>query len=199
MAPCRFFALGSCTFGARCKNSHEAPADNGATTWFPKAGMASATNVDNKLSAASPVSTVGLCWFFTQGKCTYGASCQNSHDLATALSTSTRHIETSAPVSTGSLARPEMKVIDRPLLRSLKADAPPFHPSSTADPNFEAIRTQQARPLITCIYFAKGFCKNGVDCVFGHKSPTLVPRLKPLEQENPSDKVGINIPFGEPY
>jgi len=81
MAPCRFFAAGKCSYGTSCRNPHIlAPPDY---TILPN------SESSQKGSQSSPrLSTTNYsvpsktpCWFFTQGKCTHGTTCKNSHDI----------------------------------------------------------------------------------------------------------------------
>ncbi len=74
--PCRFWLQGKCTFGDKCKNSHDTPSAIGSDA----SGSATAT-------ATVPIPTTqqraGTCPFFSKGTCMFGDQCRLSHRLAT--------------------------------------------------------------------------------------------------------------------
>lgn len=152
MAPCKFFAQGRCTFGASCKNSHEAvttsPRTN-STTWSANKNPAS----PDQTAAATRAPNEGhrskaLCWFFLQGKCTYGESCKNSHDTADDRGGAFKSVENTIGVSMKS-----------------RSDAT----SSSFQRVEQASGASRNTPFGTlCVFFAGGFCRNGDTCPFLH-------------------------------
>jgi hypothetical protein len=70
MTPCKFFARGHCSFGASCRNSHQARSNTQSLD------LPSGKKLDN-----NGKETKSTCWFFSNGGCTYGATCRNGHDI----------------------------------------------------------------------------------------------------------------------
>ncbi|KAK0114810.1 hypothetical protein ONS95_014291 [Cadophora gregata] len=135
MAPCRFFARGSCTYGARCKNSHDDGQDGQAPSLGPPLRATTshkASNVQNGTVAQSGDSKE-ICWFFSQGTCTYGGTCRKSHDLVPGPSASSldREIEIVSAPPTGNISATKSVTVQRLPIRSLKADVRPFVPTSS--------------------------------------------------------------------
>lgn len=205
MAPCKFFVQGRCTYGTACKNSHEALTTPGtwrstSTNLIVQSTLASAENKKGPSESGSTQAT-NTCWFYSQGKCTYGAACRLSHEVALpnihrlsmrtsgAEALNARLLEKEhgdisstifvpSPVQHNSNDRPPPK---------LKADVPSFTPGApptkaTTQPSL--IRGRDASPV--CIFFSKGFCRNGETCHFRHEAPTTF--------SSPSKQVEQNIP-----
>jgi hypothetical protein len=134
MAPCKFFARGRCTFGASCRNSHEAIGDG-----TPPPTISNDKKVD-KEGEMGGGGGKSICWFFANGGCTYGATCRNEHALAAVEG---EKEETKA----GQVLKPE---------------APSFVPS---------ISTEMLDAKPACRFFAKGYCRDGNSCSFQHGDP----------------------------
>ncbi|PVH74461.1 hypothetical protein DL98DRAFT_499801 [Cadophora sp. DSE1049] len=83
MAPCRFFARGSCTYGVNCKNSHEAVSEGQAPTWeqpFRVATSLKAQIVPNSSADQTRASHPTPCVFYAKGYCRNGSGCAYNHD-----------------------------------------------------------------------------------------------------------------------
>ncbi len=75
-SPCSFWLQGKCTFGDKCKNSHDTPSAIGSDA----SGSATAT-VTVPIPATQQ--RTGTCPYFSKGKCMFGDKCRLSHRLAT--------------------------------------------------------------------------------------------------------------------
>lgn len=191
MTPCKFFAQGRCTYGASCKNTHEAAAESEAWRRPPTLQGAQSTKKltetkrTSSESASSQITTP--CWFFSQGKCTYGAACRQSHEATpsdiTLQPVRPKESETLIGIYLGNELAGTSPLTFVPGTRQhgsnvaplpkLKADAPAFTPSTQIIPGQpEFIKAAEAS---VCIFYSKGFCRNGVNCPFRHESPASRP------------------------
>lgn len=171
MAPCRFFAKGACTYGVLCKNSHEATVEGQKTSMERPRGAAMPAKKLNNLEGlqSSSKSSAEVCWFFTQGTCTYGSSCRKSHDIPHPTSLPHPGLPTDVAAASQIETSPNMKSCTAYRLptRPLKADVQPFSPGPSAKELVQDSAITLSHST-TCIFFARGFCRNGSDCVFGH-------------------------------
>ena len=189
MAPCKFFAHGSCFYGASCRNSHDVPAQ-AASASSPSVHLNSTTQ--EGIQRTPPELTIPKtvsCWFFTQGKCKYGVSCKNIHDPPDDV----EHISLSqksapsAAFSADTVSRndAESKVTTSPE-NHLKPEAASF------TPKFEAPSIpQQDRPKfpIPCRFFARGICSRGESCAFLHIGLPKGEYAQSLDEKMPEQQV----------
>ncbi|KAH7383128.1 hypothetical protein BKA64DRAFT_761293 [Cadophora sp. MPI-SDFR-AT-0126] len=169
MAPCRFFASGSCTYGVICKNSHEAVPGGRASAWEqpPRAQNGSAMQTRDSKEP---------CWFFSQGTCTYGASCRKAHDLmpASSASSSNPPIEITSAAQTKAVFATNPAALYQLPVRSLKPDVQPFVPTASGQSD-DLIHDRPEIHLTPCIFYAKGYCRNGSECAYSHDGPVSHP------------------------
>jgi hypothetical protein len=197
MALCRFFARGTCFYGASCRNSHDAHA-SAASASSPSQPRIPATQeglqrARTKLTTPKKFS----CWFFTQGKCEYGDSCKNIHDPSppdggehrsspSQMSAST--IALSADNGAISRANAELEVTMSPK-NPLKPEALSFTPKLEGP----AI-SQHEHPKIPipCRFFARHFCKRGNECAFLHTILRQGELVQSLDEKIPEQQVRIS-------
>jgi len=189
MVPCKFFAQGRCTYGASCRNSHEAPSAPAYSASNFRAAPAiprQQTAVKTVLPEVRPV-----CWFFTQGKCTYGAACRMSHE-ANGHDTEPAAFHASHNSPSGHAHNPVLpkqseslaaKILEKELagISPVEFVPGPFQrdcSAMTALGTFGSTQLTAKYPLQTfsglnyqdqsCIFFSRGFCRNGDTCPYRH-------------------------------
>jgi len=156
MAPCKFFARGRCTFGASCRNSHEAVGDSTPPPTIPN---------DKKVGKEGEMGGGGgksICWFFANGECKYGATCRNEHAVAAVEGEKEE-------AKAGQSLKPEAPDFilgglstEKEGGQVLKPEAPSIVPSISTE-------ILDAKPA--CRFFAKGYCRDGNSCSFQHGDP----------------------------
>jgi hypothetical protein len=162
MPACKFFAQGRCTYGASCRNTHEAANEAppqirrklGSLTSAPQGNLPKPTATTSKPTQKTQENTSkSICWHFTQGKCTYGAKCRLLHETP-ALQTDIEFTKEPSPV-----------IGAKELPKVLKPDALVFQPSLISRP-------EPLKPPEACYFFGKGFCREGLTCRFRHETAT---------------------------
>ena len=216
MAPCKFFIQGRCTYGTACKNSHEAAATPGSWRSTPANPIvqSSVASADTKKGPSESSFTQGTntCWFYSQGKCIYGAACRLSHEVALpdihrpSMGTSgtetlnVRFVEKWQGGNFSTIFVPgavQHKSNDR-APPQLKADVPSFKPGAPptmATTQSSIIGGVDAVPI--CIFFSKGFCRNGETCHFRHEAPSTLRRPSKQAEQNIPVSLAVTIVVNE--
>jgi hypothetical protein len=181
MAPCRFFAAGKCFYGTSCRNSHiYAPPDytilpNSESRQNVSQNSPQLSTMNNSVPSKTP------CWFFTQGKCRYGTTCKNSHDIRQHGGGLPFHQNSPTnDVETDVSALPT-ETINR--MNILQGDTPSRHA--------QAIGGERTRGLLPCIFFARGSCRNAKECGFLHEKLRAVDGSPGGKEDNQQQEVGI--------
>jgi hypothetical protein len=189
MPPCKFFARGSCLYGASCRNSHDVP--ESSTPPNPVVLPPSQMQDSNVPECLPPAKA--SCWFFSQGKCKYGAACKNIHDVSPA---GREHHSFAEHLTPGSLkstwtshppftpAGGVSSVIRQKEDEKLRAEAPSFSPGLAVAVEAGPRPFQQPVP---CIFFTRGVCRRGQACKFLHEAsdsvgPIQVPKNEEADQ-----------------
>ena len=208
MAPCKFFAQGRCTYGASCRNSHEAvamPESWRSSSALPTTQSTTTSQESARMSESGSTLITNTCWFYSQGKCSYGATCRLSHEAAlpnvNPPPVRARRVETSAraflpkelggtsPVVfvTGALQHDSNR---RPAPQ-LSADVPSFTPSTGVITESPAARENPN--ILACIFYSRGFCRNGETCPFRHEAPTPLHSHTPSKEDE--QKISVSSAF----
>ncbi|KAH8667653.1 hypothetical protein BGZ60DRAFT_564826 [Tricladium varicosporioides] len=193
MTPCKFFAQSHCKQGGSCRFSHEATVTAPQVTQF-----ASLTSSTDALYLKSPPAKP-VCWYFLQGRCTYGSKCINSHELknATAVVTPSLHTPTEPQVSTSAPSKlpAHGETQDNSTMLYKKAELE----VSSSGPWTNGHRsdwTLKPRDSISCRFFGIGFCRNGNTCPFSHDFSKLMPDIQPLAEEYSNAIPDLDNTFG---
>jgi hypothetical protein len=139
------------------------------------------------------VANMAPCKFFVQGRCTYGASCLNSHEAPSQLIPSRPNDKTSTNSGSvsenlkptcwfftqgkctyGAKCQKSHEILPTqksalngnavPFVASrLRPDASPFNPNRDL-----ATAATEASEQVPCRFFNQGFCRNGATCPFSH-------------------------------
>lgn len=184
MAPCRFFAAGKCFYGTSCRNSHiYAPPD-----YTIPPNSESRQNVSQNSPQLSTtnnsVPSKTLCWFFTQGKCRYGTTCKNSHDIQPQSGLPFHQILTTTTYSPTNDVETEVRALSTETIsqtNTLQSDTPSWHAQATGE--------ERTRSRFPCIFFARGCCQNGKECNFLHEKLGAVDGIPGGKEDNQQQEV----------
>lgn len=163
MTACKFFAQGRCTYGSSCRNSHEAAVARPPLLCVKPYKLFVTQELNVLVSEVASTPTIrpktqerdvkAPCWFFTQGNCTFGASCRLSHDVSSAQ-TQLMSNQSASLVPTNKF---------QPI--NMKPEALVFEPGRPV--HISGLEKSDGLP---CSFFAKGFCRNGLACQFKHET-----------------------------
>lgn len=206
MAPCKFFAQGRCTYGPSCKNSHEAvatPESWRSSSALPTTQSTTTSQETAKISETGSTLITNTCWFYSQGKCTYGAACRLSHEAALPN-------VNQLPVRASGVKTPAGAFLPKELCGTspvvfvsgalhdsnrrppqLSADVPSFTPSTRVISESSAAREKSN--ILVCIFYSRGFCRYGETCPFRHEAPTPLHSHTPSKEDE--QKISVSSAF----